>query len=85
MRPAIVVEPEVFTQFRTDGDGPTIDFIAGAVALTVCMLFIDPIIGWFVSFTVSITLTWLIRTRASNTKKPPLAGRPSSTQLRRRQ
>ena len=46
--------------FRTGGDRPTIGFVAGAVATIVCMLFIDPIIGWFVSFPVSIALTWLM-------------------------
>lgn len=38
----------------------TIGFIAGTIATVVCTLFIDPVIGWFVSFPVSIAITWLM-------------------------
>ena len=46
--------------FRTAGDRLTIGFVSGADATVVCMLFIDPIIGWFVRFLVSIALPWLM-------------------------
>ena len=37
-----------------------IGFIAGSIAVVVSVFFIDPFIGWFLSFPISIALAWLM-------------------------
>ena len=37
-----------------------IGFIAGSIAVVVSVFFIAPVIGWFLSFPISIALAWLM-------------------------
>ena len=37
-----------------------IGFVTGSIAVVVSVFFIDPLIGWFLSFPISIALAWLV-------------------------